>query len=387
MAMNMIWDLECEDDFMDYEDIDLSDRVDPQDLLPGLPEEIAMECLLRVSHTAFPQLQGVCKRWGELVAGQGFFEQRQRLGATQKLFCIVQALPEEAEQEGKHQSAPAFGVSVYDAENRRWSRLPPIPDLPHGLPVFCRMVTMNGKLVLLGGWHPTTYEALSSVYMFNFSTQSWKKCADMPRCRSFFACAFIGNNIFAAGGHDDSKNGLATADVYSLEDNRWEALPDMSEERDECGGVVLDGNKLAIISGYSTTAQGQFVSSGEVYDPQLGCWTRVEEMWKEGVSPGPFVMTTKGELYAFQKHNLVRYCAKTHAWIVIDTLPQEDRIATCATAICDNLFLMTLPSCGDRHKSLIHMRPLEYDGAGKWDLVARDDEFCGLGRAACAVEV
>lgn len=377
---------------MDYVEIDLGDEVDPQDLLPGLPEEIAMECLLRVSHTAFPQLQGVCKRWGELVTTQGFYEERKRVGATQNCMCIVQALPEiqsMSSEWGKHsQSAPVFGVSVYDAPNRSWSRLPPIPDFPLGLPVFCRVLGMNGRLVLMGGWHPTTYEALRNVYMFNFSTQTWKRCADMPRGRSFFACEAIGNRVYVAGGHEDSKNGLATADVYSPEEDRWEALPDMSEERDECRAVVLDnGTKLAIVSGYSTTSQGQFVASGEIYDPCLGSWTRVEEMWKAGVSPGPFVMSSKGQLYAVQNQNLVRYCSRTNVWTVVDTLPQEDRIATCATAVCDNLVLVTLPSSGDPHKSLIHRRPLECEGIGKWELVPRDDEFAGLGRASCAVEV
>ncbi|CAM6085690.1 unnamed protein product [Calypogeia fissa] len=394
MAMNMIWDLECDEDFMDYVEIDLSDPVDPQDLLPGLPEEIAMECLLRVSHTAFPQLQGVCKRWGELVTAQSFYAERKRVGTTQNCMCIVQALPESnhASPGGKHsyQSAPVFGLSVYDARNRSWSWLPPIPDFPVGLPVFCRVVGLNDKLVLIGGWQPTSYEALRNVYMFNFSTQTWKRCADMPRSRSFFACGVIGNRVYVAGGHDDNKNGLASADVYSPEEDRWEAIPDMSEERDECGGVVVEnGTKLAIISGYSTTSQGQFVGSAEIYDPQVGCWTRVENMWKEGVSPGPFVMTQQngGQLYAIQRDALVRYCSRTNVWTVVDSLPQDDRVATCATAICDDLILMTLPSSGDPMQSLVHRRPLECEGIGKWELVQRDDEFHGIGRAACAVEV
>jgi hypothetical protein len=99
----------------------------------------------------------------------------------------------------------------------------------------------------------------------------------MPSTRSSFACGALNNHVFVAGGHDNKKSGLATAEVYSVEKNEWRTLPRMSQERDESTGVALNG-KFYVISGYSTHSQGQFVKSSDVYDPEKNSWTRIEGM-------------------------------------------------------------------------------------------------------------
>lgn len=110
----------------------------------------------------------------------------------------------------------------------------------------------------------------------------------MPTTRTFFACAVSPSDgrIYVAGGHDDNKNALKTAEVYDVEKNSWEILPPMSQDRDECHGVFLDG-KFYVISGYSTESQGRFERSAEVFDPNTGLWNRVENMWSNGVSGSP----------------------------------------------------------------------------------------------------
>lgn len=101
----------------------------------------------------------------------------------------------------------------------------------------------------------------------------------MPSTRSSFACGVLNDRyVFVAGGHDNRKSALATAEVYDLEKDEWRTLPRMSEERDESIAVNLNG-KLYVISGYSTEAQGQFVKSADVYEPEKNSWTRIEDMW------------------------------------------------------------------------------------------------------------
>ncbi|XP_073391743.1 F-box/kelch-repeat protein SKIP20-like [Physcomitrium patens] len=70
----------------------------------------------------------------------------------------------------------------------------------------------------------------------------------MSSTRSFFACAAVGDSVFVAGGHDNTRLALASAERYDLASNTWETLPRMHIVRDECVGAVLEpcwqGNSL-----------------------------------------------------------------------------------------------------------------------------------------------
>ncbi|KAH9540756.1 hypothetical protein CY35_14G022900 [Sphagnum magellanicum] len=384
-------------------DGDQDHYLESMELIPGLPEDIALECLLKVSYKCHPCLRKVCRRWEKEVTDPVFYWERKKAGTTRHCVCMVQALPEApGGMNNKPKDAAAttvYGISMYDLEQRTWERLPMIPDFPQGLPFFCRLMSLHGKLIVLGGWHPSTWEALRSTYVFTFSTQRWSRGADMPRVRSFFACGVIGSSILVAGGHDDNKTALSTADVYNLETDRWETLPNMSEERDECAGVVLDG-KFFVISGYGTNSQGQFVSSADIFDPATGNWSRVNEMWTMGggscLSGGYAV--ARGELYAFQRQSLVRYCPLRNAWSVVDTvIPEATRVSLCATAVNDQLlFVMGSGSCKAECRGLIYRpspSPSQEENnnneksCGIWQTIEFSEEFSGVAQSSCSVEI
>ena len=44
--------------------------------------------------------------------------------------------------------------------------------------------------------------------------------------------------VLVAGGHDHDKNALRSAHLYNLNSDTWEALPDMTHQRDECAAVA-----------------------------------------------------------------------------------------------------------------------------------------------------
>ncbi|MBA0838048.1 hypothetical protein Goarm_010145 [Gossypium armourianum] len=66
--------------------------------------------------------------------------------------------------------------------------------------------------------------------------------------------------------------------------DEWKELKPMSEERDECQGVVI-GSEFWVVSGYRTDNQGQFERSAEVMELETGQWVRVEEAWKASQCP------------------------------------------------------------------------------------------------------
>lgn len=248
---------------------------------PNLPEDIGRQCLLRVSYKSHYSLRAVCKSWESVVNSPRFYDDRKSFGVSEQRICLIQAGP--IQQSSKLQnSAPAYGVSIYDPARNVWEQLPPIPT---AFPLFPVCVSFNQKLVLFGGWDSRSWKESRTVYIYDFSCNRWQRGADMPTLRCFCACSVSPCGVvYVAGGHDDNKNALRGAEVYDVENNAWEILPDMNSERDECRGALV-GGKFYVISGYKTQWQGRFERSSEVFDPETKTWTTLENMWSVGGSP------------------------------------------------------------------------------------------------------
>lgn len=368
--------------------------------MPVLPDDVALQCLLRVPVEAHSQLQGVCKKWRELVNSSEFYEHRKKEGTTGHCVCLLQAIPQDANSPHHH---PLFSMSIL-SEKGTWERLPPIPDFDHdssGLPLFARFAAVGGNLVVLGGWHPATMAELRSVYIFSFSSHTWRRGTDMPRTRSFFSCAVLHNNIVVAGGHDSNKNALRSVDKYNLHLDVWETLPNMTIERDECASAVLDG-KLVVISGYTTSSQGEFRRDAEIFDPILNTWTQTLNMWAVGskaVSPSNIVAIA-GKLFAFHHTQLVCYSPKGNFWQVVDSLPEGARGISSAVSATrfGNSIIVTGPSTAEdgSHRTLVYRLPASMESGpsdevvrckGRWEMVPVDEHFRGIAHVSCVVEV
>ncbi|KAI4317483.1 hypothetical protein L6164_025349 [Bauhinia variegata] len=258
------------------------EKTDIAELVPGLPDDLGLECLTRLPYSAHPGAIRVCRRWRHLLESDDFYYQRKKLGHTRELACLVQALP--AENGEKPTGSPRYGVTVFDRVSQSWERLDPIPEYPFGLPLFCQSASCEGKLVVMGGWDPATYEPVTKVFVYDFRTSQWRRGKDMPSRRSFFAIGAFQGRVYIAGGHDENKNALRTAWVYDVRRDQWTELNPMSQERDECEGMVV-GDEFWVVSGYATERQGMFEGSADVYDFGSGQWRRVEGVWKAGQCP------------------------------------------------------------------------------------------------------
>ncbi|CAL1370810.1 unnamed protein product [Linum trigynum] len=258
------------------------------ELIPGLPEEIAMECLIRLHFTAHGVASGVCRRWRQLVRSREFYYHRKQTGHTRKAACLIQALqaPESELAVGKPVGPARYGVSLFDPVSGSWERVDPVPDYADGLPLFCQVTSSEGKLVVMGGWDPVDYHPVSHVFVYEFTTRRWRRGESMPAARSFFAAGEWDGKVVVAGGHDENKNALKSAWVYDVKGDEWRELAAMSQERDECEGVVI-GSEFWVVGGYRTESQGEFEDSAEAIDLSGGAseWRCVEGVWKAGQCP------------------------------------------------------------------------------------------------------
>ncbi|KAI4331458.1 hypothetical protein MLD38_029646 [Melastoma candidum] len=304
------------------------------ELIPGLPDDVARECLIRLSHTSFPAASTTCKQWKEEIEAPEFRLWRMSHALSQVLLVVAQARPGPVRSPGclKLPLAPSYRLAAFEPVSGRWWELPPPPGCPDGIPMFCQLVAAGTDLVLVGGIDPVTWEASGSVYVYSFVRGEWRSGADMPGTRrSFFACASDGQGlVFVAGGHDGDKNALRSAMAYDVVADQWMPMPDMAEERDECKGVFSKGRFL-VLGGYPTDTQGRFVRSAEEFDRATWQWRpATEDVLGSGTSPRTCTSSTGKDgdeaLYMCKDGELLvgSKCPDgTTGWRVAGRLPSE----------------------------------------------------------------
>ncbi|KAK1259040.1 F-box/kelch-repeat protein [Acorus gramineus] len=339
------------------------------DLIPGLPEEIAIECLIRLTYKSHHLARRVSKSWRSLIDGPDLYLLRRQSSQTHTVACLVQALSSsnaEPTSAKPSRTTTAYGVTVFDSISNDWELLPPIPIYPHGLPLFCQVVGTEGKLIVLGGWDPISWDPVKDVWVYDFRLGSWRRGSDMPCARSFFAAGAVDGVVYVSGGHDASKNALRTASAYDVGKDVWVGLAEMGEGRDECEGVVV-GKEFWVVGGYGTDAQGRFVGSAEVLGlgGGDGGWRRVEGVWAEGRCPrGCVGVGGDGE------RGVV-------SWADADAAV---RVGTCAVRVGDCTVLTGSVSPGEGN-GVVLVR------GGKREAVEVPGEFSGFVLCGCSVEI
>ncbi|KAL5975171.1 hypothetical protein ACLOJK_031850 [Asimina triloba] len=313
-----------------------------EQLIPGLPDEIARECLARVPCNRFCNVRAVCRGWRAELDSPDFYIFRKSTGLSRSVVAFSQN--ERTSTAAKHpDTPPVFRLSLIDPISGAWERPPPVPGHPHGLPLFCRVAASGRSLVVIGGWDPATWSATDAVHVYDLASATWRAGAPMPGpLRSFFGYASDSRStVYVAGGHDEHKNALRSALAYDVAKDKWAPLPDMARERDECKGVFWRG-EFHVIGGYGTEGQGRFVRSGESFCNATWQWGPEEEDVLEvctcpstcGVGPDSNLYMSVGG------HVVVREGAM---WRRVAKLPREAEAVKCLVAYRRGLVVV---ACG-----------------------------------------
>ncbi|XVF85817.1 hypothetical protein PTKIN_Ptkin17bG0148000 [Pterospermum kingtungense] len=340
------------------------------ELVSGLPEEIGFECLTRLPYTAHRLASRVCHRWRDLLQSQDFYYHRQKLGYTQKVACLVQAFSGGVVNgpPKKPGESPSYGIAVFDSVSPSWDRLDPVPKYPNGLPLFCQLASCDGKLVVMGGWDPVSYEPVADVFIYDFMTQRWTQGKDMPSKKTFFAIGACWGRVYVAGGHDENKNASKTAWVYDLRKDEWAQLGELSQERDECEGMVIGEDEFWVVSGYGTESQGQFDGSADVYGFKSGQWRRVEGVWEPGRCPRSSIGVGKdGKLLNW---------ADLHPAV---------RVGACGIALKRRVLVTGSEYQGAAHG--FYTVEMKEGQNGKLEKISVPDDFSGFVQSGCFVEI
>lgn len=344
-----------------------------EQLIPGLPNDIARDCLYRVPFNYLSDASSVCKDWNQEIQQPEFLRLRKATGRSQAILVMAQA---RANPNPRQPTLPEFKLSLFHLKTSSWEELPLFPGLSKGLPRFCQVVGVGSDLVVMGGLDPCTWEVSNYVYIYNFVSATWRCGADMPGVkRSFFGCASDDRMVFVVGGHDHEKNALRSSMAYDVAKNKWIVLADMARERDECKAIFHRG-KLRVIGGYRTEMQGQFERSAETFDPITSKWDQVEEDFlPANVSPKSCVAGHDGKLYMSSESHVAAWEDAT--WRPVSEIPAD---VGSVTAWQDKLLVTGYRD----HRPMAHVLDLY---SYFWTNLEMPEEYRGYVHSSCYFEI
>lgn len=180
-------------------------------IIPGLPDDLALRCLAKLSHGYHGLLETVSKRWRDVLHSTDYASFKAKEGwCGDWLFLLTEGSKDR--------------WIAYDPKADRWHPIPLITR-NHGCTWsagFACVCVCNRFLVIGGAYGKAdprlTHEipfTTDEVFQFNPFKKEWKKVASMRTPRSFFACCVMSDKVYVAGGRNMScPNGIALAEVY-----------------------------------------------------------------------------------------------------------------------------------------------------------------------------
>ncbi|OAY63880.1 F-box/kelch-repeat protein [Ananas comosus] len=351
-------------------------------LIPGLPDDVALDCLARVPLRYHGGLRRVCRRWRELAESPAFYRRRDRIGAAEDLVFLVQTLVAPDAREGKGKATEEEGEG--EGEGRR------------------RAGGGGHRRGGGGGWDPATLEPVAEVRVLDPAAGTWRRGAPMGAARSFFACAGAGARVYAAGGHDRQKNALRAAEAYDVAADEWAAVAAMGEERDECQGAAAAGGRFWAVSGYGTERQGRFDAGAEWYDEGAGEWTKEEGMWDpaaasaaadaedgSGGAAAACCVGVAGRVWSVEcgRRGVREYEGRGKGWRAVAPAPEGMRSSPRAAALGgdgggERVFVMGAAEEGGGHRAwVLHV------ATAKWTRVETPPGFSGFAYSAAALRL
>ncbi|KAL4387678.1 hypothetical protein GQ457_09G003860 [Hibiscus cannabinus] len=307
-------------------EFELSLRGEP--LIPGLPDDVALNCLLRVpieSHTA---CKAVCKRWHFLFGNKDrFFTLRKELGFKDPWLFVF----------AFHKCTGEIRWQVLDLTNFSWHSIPSMPckDIisPHG--ISCVSFPHEGALFVCGGMVADVHCPLDLVFKYEIHKDSWTVTKKMNAARSFFASGVINGMIYVAGGNSADLFELDSAEVLDPAIGNWHPIASMGTHMASYDSAVLDG-KLLVTEGWLWP----FLVSprGRVYDPTTNHWENMAVGLREGWTGSSVVVY--GHLFVvsdLERMKLKVYYPDTDSWETIQGPPLPEQICKpFAVNACDN---------------------------------------------------
>jgi hypothetical protein len=278
-------------------------------LLPGLVDDVALNCLALASRSDYASLSCINTRFNDLVKSGCLYELRKQLQILEHWVYLV---------------CDPRGWEAFDPVRKKWMTLPKMPCDECFNHADKESLAVGNELLVFGR------ELLDfAIWKYSLVRRSWVKSPGMNRPRCLFGSSSLGSIAIIAGGSDRNGNVLQSAELYDSSSGTWEMLPSMHTPRRLCSGFFMDG-KFYVIGGMLNPTVS--LTCGEEYDPHTRRWRKIDDMYpfaNRATQAPPLVAVVNNQLYAVEHlTNMVKkYDKVKNTWDVLGRLPVRADLA------------------------------------------------------------
>ncbi|XP_072979443.1 F-box/kelch-repeat protein At1g22040-like [Typha angustifolia] len=346
-------------------------------LIPSLPDEISLQILARVPRIFYLNIKMVSRSWKAAITSAELYQLRKELGTTEEWLYLLTKMDNDK-----------LSWHALDPLERRWVRLPPMPNIVHeeetkmclyGLRIWdvissgikiadfirnwlgrrntldqmpycgCAIGAVDGCLYVLGGFSRAS--AMKCVSRYDPSVNMWQGVSSMTTGRAFCKTSLLNNKLYVVGGVSRSGGALTplqSAEVYDPTTGLWTEVPDMPFSKAQVMPTAFLAELLKPIATGMTSYRGRlcvpqslyswpfFVDvGGEIFDPKTNTWVDMPagmgEGWPARQAGTKLSVVVNGELYALDPSSSLDsgkikiYDHQEDAWkVVVKKVPVRD---------------------------------------------------------------
>eukprot|EP00249_Psilotum_nudum_P009237 c21807_g1_i1 orf=300-1616(+) len=244
-------------------------------LIPGLPNDLALQCLVRVPRTRHGYLRCVNSSWRSMVGSSVFYGERRRLGLAEESVIIVRELHVNVDG---NRIEPIAQCVEFDVKTQSTSKV--LASWSHQVAksMFLRgqaCVQIREDVLFVGGYNRVdSLNPSSHVYKYCILTKKIAKAADMLNPRAQFASAVINDFLYVAGGKNANREWSETAEVYDSYTDCWSPIANMPRPI-QVHSCFRHGNRLFVRGFVDDKKYEEMLGTDEVifgYDPKRNEW-------------------------------------------------------------------------------------------------------------------
>ncbi|XP_022140402.1 F-box/kelch-repeat protein At5g60570-like [Momordica charantia] len=278
-------------------------RILNDSLLPGLNDDVAMNCFACIRRSDYASLSCVNSRFNKLIRSGTLTELRKEMRIVEHWVYLVCDLKE---------------WEAFDPGRNKWMALPKMPCDECFNHADKESLAVGSELLVFGR---EFYDF--AIWKYAFFPHHWVKCGGMNQPRCLFGSGSLGSIAIVAGGSDKKGTVLKSAELYDSSKGQWEKLPDMHVPRRSCSGFFMN-DKFYVIGGMSSPTVS--LTCGEEYDLKKRKWRKIEGMYpyvNQGAHAPPLVAVVDNELYAVEHltNMVMKYDKVENTWNVLGRLP------------------------------------------------------------------
>ncbi|KAL5538463.1 hypothetical protein UlMin_045699 [Ulmus minor] len=278
-------------------------------LIPGLPNNIALNCLARVPRFHHPVLSAVSKPIRSLLASPAFFNRRSLLKCSESLLYVKLMRISSCGVEETFSLSTLYHKPNQNQEIEKNLVLVPSPPTP--VPLECFDCVAIGPKIYVSGAN------IAGFWVFDCRFHSWEIGPDMLTARTHGDMCVVDDKIYVMGGISPSASPFG--EVFDPITGQWEIICGPDELGYEC--CVSVGSKIYVVyeqgglvfetkTKIACLVDGiwyYFTESGKIrgFDESSGVSKKLKGLEKEEFSrrPLPSMANVGGRLVLVQQRN------------------------------------------------------------------------------------